>query len=83
MSCIKTTNEGFPHHWGCIETNGHSECNCNNNTGNWCSAYECRLKDGSRRVPDGSIVMKSHLEEGGIAIVSHNISTGEVTVFKF
>jgi|APFre7841882724_1041349.scaffolds.fasta_scaffold329808_1 hypothetical protein len=83
MSCPKTNVEGFPHHWGCIETNGHSGCICNNDNDKWCSAHECRLKDGSRRVPDGSIVVKSHLEAGGIALASHNISTGEVKIFKY
>ena len=67
MSCPRTAVEGFPHHWKCIEPEGHSDCSCHNK-GRFCKAYECRLEDGTRRVPDGSIAAKEHLENGGLAI---------------
>ncbi len=81
MICDKTSKLGFPHHWRCIESNGHTGCSCDG-TGKWCPAYECRLEDGSRRFPDGSIAAKEHLKHGGVAFGIHHTGTGSFTVVK-
>ncbi len=76
--CVDTTSSSFPHHWKCIETEGHKGCTCNG-TDKYCAAYECTLEDGSHRFPDGSIVSMEHLEAGGISVATHHL--GNVTVY--
>ena len=74
-TCSQTSNEGFPHHWKCIETDGHIGCSCDGN-GEYCEAYECTLADGSHRCPDGSIAAKAHLEKRGIAVGVRRLGAG-------
>lgn len=78
--CLKTQKKGFPHHWECVQLEGHVGCSCDNNTERRCKAFECTLDDGSHRVPDGSIVAKAHLQKGGLALRSVNLATGETKV---
>ena len=63
--CIKTTDLNFPHHWKCTEIKGHTGCICDGSmycNNKYCNAYKCKLKDGSKRVPDGSLIyIKSKL----------------------
>jgi hypothetical protein len=80
MSCPKTAIKTFPHHWKCIQTEGHIGCTCNNIPNKYCSSYECRLEDGSRRVPDGSIAVRDHLEQGKIAVARYDMNKREVDV---
>ena len=67
LLCPKTTRPDFPHHWKCIETNGHKD-------------EQCLLADGSHRFPDGSIIAKDTLEKGGFCLVSHHIGVRENTI---
>ena len=77
--CQSTTRDNFPHHWKCIEIDGHKGCSCDSDENLRCSAYECTLADGSHRCPDGSIVAKSHLESGGVACGVRNLNSNTIT----
>ncbi len=80
--CEKTKVANYPHHWECIETNGHKRCTCSPNDAR-CEAKQCMLIDGSRRVPDGSIISKDHIEAGGLAFTSYNPNTGITSWVNF
>jgi len=67
------SNISFPHHWDCIYTDekGHPR-----------GQYECTVSDGTRRVPDGSIVARDHIRRGGMALGRHDLNTGEITPYE-
>jgi len=82
--CDKTTRSDYPHHWECIQTDGHKGCNCSDLSNlNYCQAFECLLEDNSRRFPDGSIVARDHLRAGNIAVGVHSLSDHSVKVIKY
>jgi hypothetical protein len=78
--CPATTGTNFPHHYRCIYDKGHLGANCEPNCKGHCEAYECSLEDGTRRTPDGSIVARDHLKNGGIAICKRNLNNNEAEV---
>jgi len=69
--CSKTSQKDFPHHWKCIQTDGHVGCTCSQSN-DYCKAFECTLADGSRRFPDHSFSAKDHLEAGGMSLAIHS-----------
>ena len=82
MTCPYTTSASYPHHWGCIYTDGHIKTNCIDNCQGHCNSYECFLADGSRRCPDGSIGAKSHLQANGMAIGIRNLNDNSIEIVK-
>lgn len=67
-----TSDKTFPHHWDCVytEEKGHPR-----------NQYECTVRDGTRRVPDGSIVARDHIRGGGVALGVHDLNTRKVTPY--
>lgn len=73
--CAKTSDKNYPHHWKCIETDGHKGCTCDQE---YCQVEQCTLEDGTHRVPDGSIAAKDHLEAGGIVLTTYSLGVREI-----
>jgi len=71
---MKTCDPDFPHHWNCQHAygSGHPE-----------DKYECTVKDGSSRVPDGSITSRSVIEQGGICLTYHSLTGGPPEVLEY
>lgn len=72
--CSLTTGTHFPHHWDCIYTDqGHPGCTCDDSN-NYCSAYQCTVTNRSRRVPDGSGVVRNEIKNGKVFMANYDLS---------
>ncbi len=77
-ACKKTIGTEYHHHWDCkyVES-GHPGCTCGDGK-NGCLSGDCTIRNpmggNDKRFPDGSIVMRKGIMEGGIYAGVHHIS---------
>lgn len=82
--CPLTAEPGFPHHYRCAYVAGHPEESCPGETCTGrCKSMECTLPDKTKRFPDGSGVVREHLQAGGLAVGIHGLRSNEFRILTY
>lgn len=66
---MDSKHPNYPHHWDCQHPSGHPR-----------NAEQCIVRDGSTRVPDGSGVRRTEIQNGGLYLAEHTIGVGITSI---